>query len=71
MSLYTTLATCHPKIERGQVWCRTCGRMKRVDPAECFRYGWPMCHGETMSLDSPEEFAATETPQPERGRVSE
>jgi hypothetical protein len=26
-----------------------------VDSAECMRIGWPKCHGETMTIDSPEE----------------
>jgi len=50
-----TLATCHPKLTRGQVWCFKCGRSQKVNTAECFRSGWPKCCGETMSIDSPEE----------------
>ena len=49
------LAACHPKLTRGQVWCRTCGRSERVDSAECFRSGWPKCCGYTMTIDSPDE----------------
>lgn len=55
MSLYDTLAECHPDISRGQVWCRECGSTQRVNPAECFRSGWPMCCGQTMTIDEPEE----------------
>jgi hypothetical protein len=53
--LYNSLATCHPKIERGQVRCKKCGETLKVDPAFCFRYGWPKHCGETMTLDSPKE----------------
>lgn len=53
--LHKTLAQCHPKLARGQVWCRTCGMTKKVDPAECLRYGWPKCCGQTMTIDAPEE----------------
>jgi len=53
--LHDNLARCHPSIARGQVWCRTCGRTQKVDPAECFRNGWPECCGYTMTIDAPEE----------------
>jgi hypothetical protein len=55
MSLADKLAKCHPTIARGMVWCTECGRSKRVDPAQCFRAGWPKCCGYTMTIDSPEE----------------
>lgn len=55
MGLYDDLATAHPKLRRGKVWCHECGREQSVDPAQCLRSGWPMCHGETMSIDSPAE----------------
>lgn len=45
----------HPKLARGQVWCRTCGRTERVDSAECMRSGWPKCCGSTMTVDAPAE----------------
>jgi Zn finger protein HypA/HybF involved in hydrogenase expression len=51
--LHESLAKCHPSIERGIVWCKTCGGSQKVDPAQCFAYGWPMCHGQTMTLDHP------------------
>lgn len=44
-----------PKIARGMVWCKKCGRSQKVDPAECFSTGWPECCGKTMAIDSPEE----------------
>ncbi len=55
MSMYESIAKSHPKLARGQVWCHTCGRSSLVATADCLRSGWPMCCGETMSLDSPEE----------------
>lgn len=54
MSLYDKLANCHPSISRGKVWCRHCGKPKSVDPAFCFKHGWPKCcHGHTMTIDRP------------------
>lgn len=53
--LQQTLGNCHPKLARGQVWCRTCGATLRVDSADCFRSGWPECCGETMTIDAPDE----------------
>jgi len=58
MRLTNSLATCHPKLTRGRVWCHACGATQKVDTARCFLYGWPTCCGQTMSLDSPEEHAA-------------
>lgn len=54
-TIYEMLAQSHPLLERGQVWCHTCGRTQPVDCAESLRLGWPKCCGYTMSLDSPEE----------------
>lgn len=51
--MYKTLAKSHPSIERGKVWCRTCGREERVNPARCLRNGWPKCCGYTMTIDHP------------------
>ena len=61
--LIDDLATCHPSIARGRVWCKKCGRTKKVDPAECFRSGWPECCGHTMTIDSPEERGVGEVKQ--------
>lgn len=58
MSIYEAVANSHPKLRRGRVWCRTCGRKRDIDAQTCLQGGWPMCHGETMTLDSPEERAA-------------
>lgn len=55
---YQALGQVHPKLERGLVWCHTCGRKMSVDTPACMRRGWPLCCGETMSIDSPEERAA-------------
>lgn len=56
--LHDSLATCHPSLKRGVVWCRTCGSSRKVDSADCLRHGWPKCHGATMTIDSPAEQAA-------------
>jgi hypothetical protein len=55
VDLHQRLAASHPKLERGMVWCRSCGRSERVDSAGCFRSGWPKCCGATMTIDAPEE----------------
>ena len=59
----------HPSIQRGQVWCRTCGSSKKVDPAYCLQHGWPKCCGYTMTIDSPEEQekSSQASPAPEAG----
>lgn len=49
--LYETIAQSHPKLTRGLVACRTCGREQRVDSANALRTGWPKCCGYTMTLD--------------------
>jgi hypothetical protein len=54
--LHENLANCHPSIARGKVWCRTCGREKKVDPAESMRTGWPKCCGYTMTIDHPDTW---------------
>ena len=53
--MYEALAKSHPKLERGQVWCRSCGATRRVDSADAMRDGWPKCCGYTMTIDSPDE----------------
>jgi hypothetical protein len=59
MSLYKDLANSHPKLQQGFVHCKSCGRVEKVDSAECLRSGWPECCGYTMTLglagDSPKE----------------
>lgn len=56
--LHEKLAASHPKLERGQVWCRACGHTEKVDSADCLRTGWPKCCGYTMTIDPPEEWDA-------------
>jgi len=56
--MHKAISESHPKLARGQVWCRHCGRMQRVVPGECLGSGWPKCCGYTMTIDSPEEQAA-------------
>ena len=53
--MYTQMANPHPKLSRGRVWCKKCGRTQKVDSATCLRRGWPECCGETMTIDSPAE----------------
>lgn len=53
--LHATLASSHPKLKRGRVWCRTCGNSQQVNPALALQHGWPMCCGYTMTIDSPQE----------------
>lgn len=54
--LHEKLAKSHPKLERGQVWCRQCGHTQRVDSAVALRHGWPKHCGYTMTIDPPEEW---------------
>ena len=54
-TLHDHLAASHPKLERGQVWCRQCGHTEIVNSAACLRSGWPKCCGYTMTIDAPEE----------------
>ena len=55
MNIYNTLANCHPKLSRGQVWCRYCKKTQKINSAIAFEKGWPKCCGYTMTIDSPEE----------------
>lgn len=56
LSVHQRMANSHPKLRRGIVWCKRCGRSEKVDPAECLRHlGWPKCCGETMTIDAPTE----------------
>lgn len=66
--LIERLATCHPKLTRGQVWCRQCGTTARVDSKTTMRSGWPKCCGYTMTIDSPEEQAAPSPKQEDAAR---
>ena len=53
MNIYTELTNSHPKLKRGLVWCKKCGKQQSVQNG--LRDGYPVCHGETMTIDSPEE----------------
>lgn len=57
-ALHEKIAASHPSLRRGQVWCRTCGCEKRVDPAYSLRFGWPKCCGHTMTIDHPDTWKA-------------
>jgi len=54
---YEALGKCHPKLARGQVWCRTCGSTQRVNSGKALAQGWPKCCGYTMTIDAPGETA--------------
>lgn len=56
--LHDTLATAHPSLTRGQVWCRTCGYTEQVSASFAMKHGWPKHCGATMTIDSPEEQLA-------------
>lgn len=55
MTNYAGLAQVHSSLSRGMVWCTSCGRSQRIDPANCLQNGWPKCCGYTMTIDSPSE----------------
>ena len=55
VTLHERLANANPKLSRGLVWCRQCGRCESVNAAECLRSGWPKSCGYTMTIDAPEE----------------
>lgn len=66
-AMYSKMAKAHPSLERGMVWCRTCGRSERVDSADCLRNGWPTCcHGHTMTIDHPSTWRDSPTGDGER-----
>jgi hypothetical protein len=53
---YDALARSHPKLARGQVWCRHCGATQKVNAGAALACGWPKCCGYTMTIDPPEEW---------------
>lgn len=55
-ALHESLAASHPKLRRGQVWCRKCRAAQSVNSAGALRHGWPKCCGFTMTIDPPEEW---------------
>ncbi len=55
--LHDRIAASHARLQRGRVWCRSCGRSTRVDPVGALRHGWPRCCDATMTIDAPAERA--------------
>lgn len=53
--LHEKIAASHPKLMRGMVWCRHCGRSQSVKAAHALAAGWPKCCGFTMTIDAPDE----------------
>lgn len=58
--LYVKLAASHPKLQRGQVWCRTCGYSEQVSASYALKHGWPRHCGYTMTIDAPTTTAPGE-----------
>jgi hypothetical protein len=54
-TVFNYLARCIPAVAAGVVECRHCGRRQKVDPAACFRSGWPTYCGQTCMLVEAEE----------------
>lgn len=57
-AFHASVTAAVPQLARGRVWCRTCGETRRVNAAYALAHGWPVCCGETMTIDSPEEREA-------------
>lgn len=57
-NLHYEIAQSHPKLSRGMVWCRHCGRSQSVNTPHALAAGWPKCCGFTMTIDAPDERAA-------------
>ncbi|WP_370171825.1 hypothetical protein [Sphingobium abikonense] len=55
--MHDRIAASHARLQRGRVWCRSCGRSTRVDPVGALRHGWPRCCDATMTIDAPAERA--------------
>ena len=53
-----SMTEIHPKLKRGRVWCIKCGNTFKVNASQCLQKGWPKCHGQTMTIDSPQERKA-------------
>lgn len=56
--MYNEMASSHPSLQRGQVWCTVCGKTEKVNSGQALQTGWPKCCGYTMTIDSPEERKA-------------
>lgn len=63
MSIEQKIVRAIPQIERGQVWCRKCGKTQRINSEWAVREGWPKCCGYTMTIDSPEEQRSLSAPE--------
>lgn len=50
--LYDEIATSHPSLMGGRVFCARCKTFRTVDPAKCLQHGWPKCCGATMSINN-------------------
>jgi hypothetical protein len=51
-ALHDEIVQSHPSLVRGIVLCSRCGKSRRVDAAQCLRFGWPKCCQRTMTIDS-------------------
>lgn len=54
--MFNQMVALSPKLTSGIIWCHVCGNQKSVDSTRCLKQGWPLCCGQTMSLDPPEEL---------------
>lgn len=53
--LHEKIAMSHPKLSRGIVWCRKCGKSQSVNTPDALQHGWPKCCTFTMTIDAPDE----------------
>lgn len=51
--MYQKIVEDVPQLKRGMVWCKKCGGSQKVDSADCLAHGWPLCCGETMTIEHP------------------
>jgi hypothetical protein len=59
MSAWRSLVQSVPALQRGQVWCRSCGRTYFTNSENALAKGWPKCCGYTMTIDAPTERKVT------------
>ncbi len=52
-NIYDEIVSKVPSLQKGMVWCHSCGKSQKVDSAKCLASGWPKHCGSTMSLDKP------------------
>lgn len=60
--LYATLAA-RAKLGKN-IHCTTCHRDQPVDPVQALADGWPICCGQTMTIDPHETRCATQAFEP-------